>query len=47
MKDRVKIYLYGNPSFKVSENQLTLLATTKIHKRFISICKGGLTIFQA
>ena len=29
MKDLVKIYLYGNSSFKGSENRLTLLATIK------------------
>ena len=29
MKDLVNIYLYGDPSFKVSENRLILLATIK------------------
>ena len=29
MKDLVKSYLYGDPSFKVSENRLILLATIK------------------
>ena len=29
MKDIAKIYLYGNLSFKVSENRLILLATIK------------------
>ena len=29
MKDLVRIYLHGNPSFKVSETWLILLATIK------------------
>ena len=29
MKDLVNIYLYGDPSFKVAEKRLILLATIK------------------
>ena len=45
MKDIVRIYLHGNPSFKVPDTQLILFDNIKFG--FKSFCKGGLTIFLA